>query len=1755
MNIRNVTKKIFAIIIVMIMTIGNFVPIGEYIASYAIGMEDVDENIQMAAYFIDGEEEKINIEKKINETANLKIDLAVKNEGYFDGKIILKDSNFKIKSVKENINVKSNNEKEIEINRITAGSTVAIEAEVESDFPDVFDSSLLNEETGIQITGTYTKSKDAFLNRDNTESTVVQGEKKVSISYKSPEIIDTEIKSKVLTNGAYRIEEELKKVKQIEITSRVIENIYPSLNEVIEISIPEVEKAEVYAKEIGAVGQKYTYEVAENKITITTTNESDEDEKIIWNKDVENKYVVTLIDDEDIALDGITIKDKITTMDNKEIEKNITAENIEVGDNQNGIIKAEKEIKEEIYKGKLYTGEEREYKEKTKIEINYVIDANEIEVTEKEGKYTTTEGEQEAQVEYKKTIINKEEVIDKLGEEGKLEIYNKEGTKIGEIDKNSEADENGKIEITYEEGIEEIIIKLSSPEKQGKIELEHIKAIKNEGKTREETRKITGIREEIEVKYKDRDFTNVNVKDKELKETISKAGIEIINKDGTNALSSLNKNEKVKITATLETKDESEELYKNPTFEIIFPKEVTNVRATGAEEVYANLLTRKKYSLGKLEDGRIVIKIEYEGEQTSYNTEFIRGLQVWLEMDITLNKLSASKQSTIEMNYTNENGKEEYYSTQANINIESQYGLMLYDQMQNFNDNEEILSSFSCENLVGRVDAFKSEKQAVRKMAMINNFEEEVQDVSIVVNVNKEDDFNVNISNITSNKENIEIKYSENENEEANSSNWNTDSTNAKSYKITVGNILPEEIVSVEYKINIPQNIDYNKKVDLNQEVNYSYQGQPQSKSAKATLQTSAALAEESELSGESYETPEGLVTKVVATTGGQELIGNADIYEGQNVKYTITLTNNTGIKLENVNVKFTANNGKIYDLISREVINYNYSDEPYLDYWYGETESNEKQFNAIQEIEDGDALTLECQVIGHKSETSSKLYGELLITAENLTINEGNEIKTSENNIIDGEIQLTVSASNSESCEWITDGTQTFKVEISNISQVTLDNVKVDIYLPKEVTCSKFNDYLELYDQDEISFVGINKTEDGEVLTLNVSNIISGKKVTAYITPYINQIEEKEKLISFFSRAYTDSNKTYISNIFTKKIERVEPNLRIDQKAVLNDTVQIDENTEINDKDNIKFILTINNTEDESADIMIMDSIHSGLEIQSVNLINGNNSLDITRESVNEQFVSYEYNIKAKEIVRLIISVIVNTDYIGEDNITNTYNITNIQTSSQKSSTINFKINRVDKALENFDDKKLNLTIDQTATPEDKTIITNGQEIEYIATITNTGKFERRFNLYDSIPGEIENIKIYINDVEVDNSTYLNVNTFKISDYILEGEKILKISIKGKANINTNAKTTITNIFSIETASEELKSNVITYYTNEEARHEEEKKYTISGTAWIDINENGRRDSNEELIKDMEIKLLNSDTSEIIESDVKTDKEGKYSLEATKGKYIVVFMYDSANYGITTYKADGVEEKVNSDAISKTLNLNGNNITVGATDIIKIEDMKIENIDIGLTQKNKFDLSLTKTVTKVVVQSSKEVKTYNFNNTNLAKVEIPAKYLSGAVVTIEYKIKVTNNGNAPGYVKNIVDYMPTDLSFSSTMNSTWYQQNNYLYNTSLANTQIKEGETVETTLILTKTMTNSNTGLVNNTAEISEDFNEKGLKDINSTVNNKNANENDFGSADVIIGVKTGEKETYIGVTIVSCAVVLAYVYYKKKKTVRITF
>ena len=330
-----------------------------------------------------------------------------------------------------------------------------------------------------------------------------------------------------------------------------------------------------------------------------------------------------------------------------------------------------------------------------------------------------------------------------------------------------------------------------------------------------------------------------------------------------------------------------------------------------------------------------------------------------------------------------------------------------------------------------------------------------------------------------------------------------------------------------------------------------------------------------------------------------------------------------------------------------------------------------------------------------------------------------------------------------------------------------------------------------------------------------------------------------------------------------------------------------------------------------------------------------------------------------------------------------------------------------------------------------------------------------------------------------------------------------------------------------------------------------ENKKYAISGLIWEDKDGNGLRENEEKTLSDVEVVLINNETSKVV-TNTKTDQNGKYAFtELETGKYIVAFRYNTNLYKTTTYQKTGANVNLNSDAIDGNINLDGKEVKVALTDTIVLNENKT-NIDLGLISAHNFDLSLEKVVNTVIVQNAQGTRTYKFENNKLAKIELPAKQMVGTTLTIEYKITVKNEGDVSGNVTRIVDYLPNGVEFNSEINPEWYRgTDGHLYTTEFANTEIKPGESKEITLVLTKTLKEDAADIVYNTAEIAGHSNSLGLEDSDSTPGNNAEKEDDLSGANLIITIKTGAL-TYTLIILGIAAVIAVFaagVYIIKRK------
>ena len=194
------------------------------------------------------------------------------------------------------------------------------------------------------------------------------------------------------------------------------------------------------------------------------------------------------------------------------------------------------------------------------------------------------------------------------------------------------------------------------------------------------------------------------------------------------------------------------------------------------------------------------------------------------------------------------------------------------------------------------------------------------------------------------------------------------------------------------------------------------------------------------------------------------------------------------------------------------------------------------------------------------------------------------------------------------------------------------------------------------------------------------------------------------------------------------------------------------------------------------------------------------------------------------------------------------------------------------------------------------------------------------------------------------------------------------------------------------------------------------------------------------------------------------------------------------------------------------------------------------------------FDLSLTKDLVKVIV--TEDGKTREVAATNqLMKVEINRRKISTTVVKFVYRITVKNEGQIAGYAKEIKDYIPDGLEFIQEDNQQWQKESDTVVKTrALENTLLQPGATASVDITLKWKNAENNMGQKVNIAEITEDYNDSGTPDIDSTPNNRVMTEDDIDDAPVILSISTGAEPVYIVLTTTVLAILATGIILIKK-------
>ncbi len=718
------------------------------------------------------------------------------------------------------------------------------------------------------------------------------------------------------------------------------------------------------------------------------------------------------------------------------------------------------------------------------------------------------------------------------------------------------------------------------------------------------------------------------------------------------------------------------------------------------------------------------------------------------------------------------------------------------------------------------------------------------------------------------------------------------------------------------------------------------------------------------------------------------------------------------------------------------------------------------------------------------------------------------------------------------------------YRIEVSNTGTEDVNDVRVMAKVPEgTVMVVPEEDYeysgASYYQELE------NTTYESTIETLKVGQVIYAD----YEVRVKSQVEEGTTLSNIAEVKYGDVTKqsAEIKNV------TANGNLRITVKRVT------DRNVDLHPMGSVRYYAIVENISDQKQEnIKVQAKIPDSLQVELVSLLTGklpnvqSTILDYAEELNIGDLDVGEYKI-------LVYNMLIN--YVDGS--------TNFSTIAKKGNE-EYQSNNWQDNVQGID-----IGISMTANTTSQNVKA-GDIIEYSIVLENKSDYETRgLQIADEIPNQLT-IEQITQDGEIvegmeGNRIQLPIRmngkettTVKIAATVDDSEardRAEAITNVAYAEILGEKIATTSEINHIIEASENSDGNGSGDSSGNDANDLKDNDIAkgtkmISGMAWYDENANGQREQTEKALSNIKVKLLNTETNHLVREEngkvleVTTNENGIYVLDKIgNGKYIAIFDYDNSHYALTKYKVDKVAETENSNAIVNELLIENERKQVASTDILEVQDNNISNINIGLIKLQNFDLKLDKYVSKILIQNANGTTVREYDNATMAKVELDAKTIQGSTVIIEYKIDVTNQGEIDGYAKKIGDYATSDLKFSSELNKDWYQVGDNLYTTSLANEKIKPGETKTLTLVLTKVMTENNIGLIPNLAEITEDYNELGIADSNSTPGNRVKGENDLGTAEVLLSIRTGGMVYMtVGIIIVAILVIITVIIIKKK-------
>lgn len=1727
--------KFIIIILIISLSMSNFLNIAVYATSAILDNQTkvtTNKNVKFDTYFNEGNGDTHYLICDVNTTnENMKMSLSVQT-GYLKyAQIEIKDANYNIVNILDaEKRVQSAENNKIELKQINAGENIELGISIKSTAKETMSLSDISKDSKAILTGIYV----------NGEGKEIEIEKEIVLNVSWKFANETEISSELVKYINFIKDGKEKVLVQILTKTGLKESVnkLPIKESNINVTIPtlggiEPEEIIVIAKNtLGTNGKEEGIaEISAENIKTDTENriisvkiENKENNGLVWNGKGQDELLFTYIyNKEDIKEILTTISSKISAEIINYSENKSNAELLgkyDLSKAKGNVVSLEAMTETtELNKGRIYANiasTEKQYETiynvSALVGISYKDMATEIKVEEidtyfvdEKGNKYVLENSKELYSYYKTTTISKTNFEKILGENGEIKILDANGNVITVINNTLEADANGNYVINYASKFGKLSFTTTKPIAEGELLISSEKAIiPNLPYTKAQAISFKRIVSKLQIIQKENN-KEIVLENKEisipLTETNTNANIVL----SADVLSTIVENKDVEIKIELDNSRENTDLYKNGTFKIEFPEYIEDVVVNTANILYTEGIIAKQVNK-QVENGKIVLYVFLGGAQERFSTGSVtNGTNIILNVDIKTKLLTPTASGTIKMYYNHDNAcsytrvdeqtGNGYNETKVNFIAPS--GMLAVSRISGYDETGRSIISVNQGTVIDKIQMDSDAKNATMELMLINN----TGDTCNTVNV--------------------------------------------------IGRIPFEG----------------NKKIGTDEDLN-------------TTVNTNM-------IQGIIVQGEESKYAKIYYSSNGEATENLTDSNNG----WTLTPADFSTIKsymivFENYEFKQGEKIDMFYNFLVPEMIDLNNSLFGTFGVQYekaSEVGTHEESVSAdVVGLTTGKGPVMKIEQKVSVGEDGVIQEGQIIkytITVKNAGTNNIENLKIKDllpEYSVYAEYQAPGSLQGTEG-KYIYPATNTDSETGRQYIEWDIGTVLPDETVTKEifVKVNKLPTILEYYENEE------NLRYDDEKEQYYIEGI---DEATGELTQtVINSIPEI-KICNTLILSATDLERK-VSKSSENKVEKVY--FVVDEKSSSAPSIILRE------KEELTYTITVkNNTENTIKNVQVEKLIPEGVDYVEAVATKYN-----SETGENEQIAKANYNSNDRLMKISIPS-------LGVDEIATVK--VKVLTSELGNSVYDKKINTSSSIYADGINKHITTEVTNTVAKPHLVVeqtdnnggeyISEGDKITFTLKIKNEGKISTDImKVVDKISDRFKFVEAsYIVNNGTSSTITANDNELLVKPNLEAGaEFILKLTVVANELLNSENEITAENLFTVTgDYIGEINSNIIkktieqstrpnnpdndnkpssgdTNNDKEEStdnsdntnKPDEIKTYKIKGITWLDENSNGARDNGEKLFSGIKVILINATTGDIIidrttgkAKETLTAEDGTYEFDnLVQGEYIAVFYHNNSIYGVTEYTKSGVNTELNSDVIVTTVKENGKDVIVAVTNTLKIDTKSISGIDMGLVINKTADLSLNKYVSQITVQNKEGVKTYNYKDTNFAKLDIRAKYLEGSVVVVEYSMVVKNEGNLPAYAKQIVDYMPADFKFNSDLNSNWYVGNDgNLYSTELANTIINPGESKTIKLILTKTMTENNTILSNNRAEIYEQYNELGLADIDSTPNNQAQNEDDIGTANVLISVATGAEVTYTCTLLVGLVMFATGIYFIKRKTAR---